>query len=637
MDERWNLNLLPPKGHKDVADFAYSLFEIAKNEKERMNKPAAFLNNYALYRGYQGRSQISGRRGFRQQQEPMTPVNLYFANVERTVSVITSRNPTGEVVDLDGSIDDAATILSTQLKKWWKDTDQQQKTRHTARMMEVYGLTSEKPYFNKAENLPDVLVNDPFGFYPAPGYFDDISTEAPFICYAYVQLISDVERQFNVPAGKIAKDDAYELMGNVREEYKSKTTSIHQSIGNYADPMTVKSFTGEQQKNVERCLVIEVWVRDSREKRTETPLDAVDENGNPLVEVKKVKAYPDGIRKITVTKSDDGYIVLDDCVNPNINPALPVEIASRTYPWGRLPCYYANSYKDLISIWGFSASEQVGDLIVKINQIITKLLSYVINVMSPPLIVQQHCGITKEMIEGSLTKAGRLILMPTVPNARIEFMQIPNLPSTFFQVLDVIVKFFDRVYQIEEADRGVNPSGVIAASAIVALQERNAIVMQTKTSAIDFIAEQRSKWAIGLWQNFGIEENSVDVGGETKIFRPVDFAGRRFNYVIESGSTTPRSSLQQMEDAKWLYINKAIGQQGLLEALRWPNWKIEIERTAETQLDQALQILIQSGLPEETAIQLKQVLIQPQGGPGNTKKPAGSQNVAPQHRTTGGM
>jgi hypothetical protein len=652
MDERWNLNLIPPKGHADVADFAYQLFEIAKNEKERLGKPASFLNNYALYRGFQGRGQQTGRKGYKQQTQNMTPINLYFANVERTVSVITSRNPTGEVVDLDGANDGSEEILSTQLKKWWKDTEQLAKTRQSARSMEVYGISAEKPFWDKDNLRPDVMVTDPFQLFPAPGYYDDLAIEAPFVCYAYVDFISEIERQFG--AKDIAADEAYDLMGSVREEYKSNVNLISHSIGNYADPMTVrKASESGVSKQVERCLVIEVWVRDSREKRQETPimatdggegfLPAVDENGNPLVEVKKVKVYPDGVRKITITKGKDGYVVLDDCANPNINWQEDTEISQTTYPWGRFPVYHVNSYRDLISIWGFSASEQVGDLIMKINQIVNKLMAYVVNVMAPPLIVQQHCGITREMIESSLQKAGRLILMPTTPNAKIEFLQIPNLPATFFQVLDLVTKFFDRIYQIEEADRGVNPTGVIAASAIVALQERNAIVMQAKTSAIDGLAEQRAKWAIGLWQNFGIEQDSVNIGGSTRQFIPSQFAGRRFNYVVESGSTTPRTSLQQQEEAKWLYMNKAIDRRDLLESLRWPNWKQIVERTAEGQLGQAMQILIEAGLPPEVGQQIYQQLMMNQGGPGdaNTKvignTPQGGQQVAQPPRPTQGV
>jgi len=90
----------------------------------------------------------------------------------------------------------------------------------------------------------------------------------------------------------------------------------------------------------------------------------------------------------------------------------------------------------------------------------------------------------------------------------------------------------------------------------------------------------------------------------------VSLAGRKYNYVVESGSTTPRTSLQLQELAFKLAEGKYIGQRGLLETLNWPNWKEEIERTAESQLDQALQILIDAGLPEENAIALKQLLLE---------------------------
>lgn len=660
MDKQWNLQKAPPPGHPDVADYGFELFEISRLEKERLKKPQDFLSNYALYRGQESKAQLSSsRRGQSRQRANLTPINLYFSNIERTVAVITARNPTGEVVDLDGINDGSETVLSLQLKKWWKDTNQLPKTRHTARSMEVYGITEEKPFWDKEKDRPDIMVTDPFAFFPAPGNWDNLAEEAPYVCYAYIDFVSKVEAEFGVTG--IAKDEAYELLGTQREDFKAPAyASQNQSLGNYTDAMNVVMPGGEGggSKTVDRTLIIEVWLRDAQTKTNITQEPILDENGMAVLDGAGMPTYEeisvtepvfsDGIRKITIAKSknadtESGYIVLDDSPNPNINPALPIEIASTTYPWGRLPAYHANSYKDLISIWGFAAAEQVGDLIVKINQIMTKLIAYVINVMAPPLIVQQHCGITRQMIESALTKGGRLILMPTTPNARIEFLQIPNLPATFFQVLDLIVKFFDRIYQIEEADRGQAPNGVIAASAIVALQERNQITMQTKTSAVEFIAEQRAKWAIGLTQNFGTKVDTVDVGGETTPFRGTDFAGRKFNYVIETGSSTPRTSLQKQETAKWLWESKAISLRGLLEAIGWENWKEEIERNGETQLDQALQILIDAGLPEESAIQLKQVLMLPQGGPGDVKRPGtttgtgGTQNVAPEQRPTGGV
>jgi hypothetical protein len=623
INNKWNLQNIPPKGHKDVGEFALLLFDIAREEKERLGKNSDFLANYALYRGKQGRQQQSSRKGYKGGNRKNTLVNLYFANIERTVSNITARNPTGEVVDLDGSNDGSETVLSMELKKWWKETDQQPKTRTSARMMEMYGITIEKPYWDKTKDRPDIMVNDPFAFFPCPGNWDNMSEDAPYICYAYVDFISNIEASFGVT--DIAPDEAYELMGAEREDYKPQGYGSQQTIGNYTDAMTVsRKDKTQSNKALQRCLVLELWIRDDRKSSVKIVETKLDEQGNPVlndngeeivIEYSEVKpVFPDGIRKITFTRSSDptnksGVIVLDDSANPNINPALPVELARTTYPWGRLPVYHANSYKDGVSVWGFAAAEQVGDLIGKFNLIIEKLVAYVINVMAPPLIIQQNCGITREMIESSFKKSGRLILMPTTPNARIEFMQIPNLPATFFQVLDLVVKFFDRVYQIEDADRGVAPTGVIAASAIVALQERNQVLMQSKTTAIDNLAEQRSRWAIGLFQNFGTAEDTVNVGGEVVPFRGVQFAGRKYNYVVEAGSTTPRTSLQLQELAMQLYGVKAIGQRGLLETLNWPNWKEELERTAESQLDQAFQLIIEAGLPEEVAIKLKEMLL----------------------------
>jgi hypothetical protein len=182
----------------------------------------------------------------------------------------------------------------------------------------------------------------------------------------------------------------------------------------------------------------------------------------------------------------------------------------------------------------------------------------------------------------------------------------------------MVISLFDRVYQIEDADRGQAPKGVIAASAIVALQERNQVLMQSKTSSIDSIAEQRSKWAIGLWQNWGTKEELIELAEEPALFVGTDFIGRNFSYVVEAGSSTPRTTLQVQEMAQALFEMQAIDRRALLEAVNYPKWQEIIERMGETELDAALQVLIDSGMPEEMAVGLKQQLMQPQGGPGDT-------------------
>jgi hypothetical protein len=156
--------------------------------------------------------------------------------------------------------------------------------------------------------------------------------------------------------------------------------------------------------------------------------------------------------------------------------------------------------------------------------------------------------------------------------------------------------------------------------------------MQTKTTAIDGLVEQRSRWAIGLWQNFGTSVDTVNVNGSTAEFQGVAYAGRKFNYVVEAGSTTPRTNLQIQEMAIGLADKGHIDRRALLEVLNFPNWKEIIERMGESQLDQALNILVQAGMPIDQAQQLKILLAQPQGGPGDTQ-----QNSQPQPGTPKGQ
>ncbi|MBA4395682.1 MAG: hypothetical protein C0407_19185, partial [Desulfobacca sp.] len=292
--------------------------------------------------------------------------------------------------------------------------------------------------------------------------------------------------------------------------------------------------------------------------------------------------------------------------------------------YDHLPFYKANSYEDTTSVWGFSAAEQVGDINLEIDRIVTRIANYVSRVTNPPLIIPKDTGITKEMIKNE----PGLILRPvsTISSQGIRYLQVPNLPSNFFEALEILVKFFDRVSAIEDADRGDVPNRVVSGAAIAALQERGAVLIRAKIRAIDYLVRQRGRCAISFYQNFGVFPELIAAQGTTTKVVGVDLAGREFNYVVESGSTVAKTSLQVQEQAMALYEKGAIDREALLENLNFPNWKEIVERVSEGQLGQAMQILIQAGLPQDMAAALYQQLSQPQGGPGNRPQDAGTDN-----------
>jgi len=624
MFKTYNIANLPPDTDKEaVGKFGQLLFEDAQREKERQGLPHKWTHAYAMYRGDHWQKGAA----FRKKSKSKVTVNLFFTNVIRTVSNITARRPVAEVVDLESGEDNADMALTARNRKWWKETKQQVKLKETALKMEKYGITVEHPVWMGKKNDCDIVVMDCFACFPAPGNWKNFDEDCPYFCKAFAENCDVLEKRYGLDPGTIKPDEVYSSMGEARSETRPVPTDTYPgsvaAAGNYTDPNMHPVVDGSTYLQ-KRALVVELWVRDPYTKTT-TSENVVGEDleGNPVIEKTTKKKYPDDIRRILFT--NQGQLVLEDTPNPNINWALPMDRVKETHAWGRFPFYKVNSYLDTTSPWGFSALDQVGDLNKKVDEIMSRLLAWVMRVMFPPLIVAKETGLTKAMINSD---PNRVYMVEKVAHVNgIRFEPVPNLPSNFIEILNLVLTFFDRIYQIEDADRGVGPRGVVAASAIVALQERNAVLIQEKIIAVDGLVENRGKWKISMDQNFGFIKEPIEVDGDRMDFRGTDLVGRKFNFVVESGSTMPRTSLQVEEQAKDLYDKGAIDRQALLEALNFPNWKKIIERAGEGQVDQALQILIAAGLDEETAYALKQYVMQPDQGPGGSKEKSGVESV----------
>jgi len=155
---------------------------------------------------------------------------------------------------------------------------------------------------------------------------------------------------------------------------------------------------------------------------------------------------------------------------------------------------------------------------------------------------------------------------------------------------------------------------VTAAAGVIALQERAEVMIQAKIRAMDKLVRERGRNVISMLQNFGTRTEVINVNDEPFVFRGVDMVGRNFSYVVESGSTVARTNLQTAEQAVQLFQMGVIDRQAVLEAVNFPGWKGIIERVSEGQVGQALQMLVQAGLPEEEARAIQNYLIEGQGG-----------------------
>ncbi len=584
----------PPKADdtEAVGKWVWIAFELSRAWRDDvLGMSDAWRENYKLFRGDHWAGNVRNPN--------QVTVNLFYANIIRTVANITARHPIAEVIDLEGGEDNQATIFTARTKKWWIDTNQQAKLRATALNSEVYGITWEKSIWNDRFKWPDVVVCDCFAMFPFPGYYENMATDCPAIFHATAMEPRIAEKKYKTK--DVEASSTYALLGGDREEIKGTSSygTNRGTIGMNEQSQISKVQSIRAGEKGENALIVEMWCRDfSTEK---------DEEGNDIA------IYPGGIRCITVT--NEGKKVLADKKNPAINFQLPKEQIEINYLYKRFPFYKANSYQDTSSIFGFSAAEQTAGLVKKIDELISRLVNYAMRSMTGILVIPPGSGVTKNHLNN---KPNLVLWMDTHEAARgVRIIPSPTPPAIIQQMTDMLIALHDRVHAIQDVDRGDTPKNITAASAIVALQERNAVLVQHKIDANDYLVQERGNYAVAQWQNHGHQMETIIADNETFTFTGIKMSAKKFNYVVESGSSMPKTSLQLQEQSEALFKAGAIDQQALLENLNFPGWRKIVERMAEDHLNQAIQVLIGAGMPEDQAQMIIELLSEDQGGPGN--------------------
>lgn len=550
--EKWSLSNLPPEGHPDVGRWFWdNCFMVSEAEKDRLNLKDRWRENHRIWRG--GAVQRSMRN------KHAVTANLIFSNVQRTVANLTAKNPSAEVVSLDGAYqvdeygqplldergqpipDDSDKKITVRIKDWWNTTEQINVLVDSALNMEIYGTTIEKAVLDPVSGECSVVVVDPYSYIIAPGNWAT-PDDSPYVGMASAIRPDAVESMFGLEPGTVTPSEVYAILGEEREDNRPNIIPTMQASASLYGGKTMH--TRQNQRGCEdRALVVELFVRDNSME------DVVGPDGFPVIDelggVQQRKKYPGGIRMVTL--ANDGELVLADMPNPNVNPEIAREDQVNTYLFDHYPYSVGVSYRDPSSPWGFAAAEQVGDLAEKVSELLSRMYRYLARVMLPPLVLPQDTGLTEDDIDN---KPG-LILTPVSgqSGAHIRYVDVPGLPSDTVRLFDMLIGVFDRVYQIEDADRGDTPNRVVAASAIVALQERNQVLMRHKIRQVDYLIRQRGRCAISFFQNFGVTTDSIKVDDAVDGIRGVDFIKRKFQYVVESGSTITQTSLQVQEQA----------------------------------------------------------------------------------------
>ena len=610
--KEFTLAKMPQKDSPEVGKFFGELYEKAVVERDRLGMPTRWMANYVL-----SRAKTMNVSRIREMMlggySASLSLGMIGANIERTVANITARSPMASVQSTDG--EEAMSAAVSAMVDHWNNAEEQELTLGlSVKIMETYGTVIEKAVLNTVTGKMSPVPLDITAFLPCPGKFHDIQ-KMPYCCHHYIADIDVLESMHPHAEGLLTETGGLsELLLTEREDAVIHDNQRGGGMSNLAatsgySPNHYSSGRNSDPGMDNKCLVVEVWVRDRAVKKE--PMA----DGSGTVDI---PVYPGGVRMVKLAKTSvaGAYFVLYDGPNPNVNWGLTPDQVSKTFLSNRYPFYVARSYTDTEMFWGYSQAETTGDIAQAIDELWRMVIKYLKLSLLPPVIIPKDTGIDKSQF----AYIERLVLQPnsTQTSQGIRFLEMPVPPAWLFQAIDILVRFFDRTSQIEDVDRGDAPSGIVAASAIQMLQERAAVLMRAKIRAVDSLVRNRGRCFISFLQNFHTEPEVVNVSGTGMPVAGIEFLAAEFAYVVESGSTVIKTEAEERQQAVELFQVGAIDQVALLEAVKFRGWRQIVERMAEAgPLEQAMQILIQAGLPEEIVQQLYEFAMQNQGGPGN--------------------
>lgn len=610
----------PQTGDPKLGQWIFSKFKIAKNEKDRLNMHAKWLRNYELKRGRHWRN--------KDKKYPLVPINIFYSAIRHSVALLTDNKPKFDIIPHDEKAETMAPIINTAAATWYKRTKQQLKLTSICNISETYGTAIREVVFDPSLEAgigdTDTVTWDAFAFYPWPGILE--IQDMPFFFTVKIMELADIIRLYPEQGMKVEADKEYSsYLGKDREEVKAGSLAKYGSTSGNLPTNYVEAGAGFKEGGLERAMVITAWLKDYttvKEIKQQPIVDTItgqpilDEIGNPVmenIETEKFK-YPGNIRRIRFV--NQGRIVLEDTSNPSINPNIPEEKARNTFLWDKYPFTKMDSNTDEANFWGYSVIEQIEILGMEINKKISQIAAYIDKTVRPPLILPKTCGIDDNEISNLPGQRWRPI--NHVVAAAIRYMQVPPLPSDFYNYLNLLMKLIDIITGITDVTEGRKPAGVQAASAIVALQEKAETIFREKIRNLDVLNEQTGMMWISMMQNWYTETRTLQLSGKLveQYGQFTDYTGSQvegeFSFEVVSGSTMPKSLWVRKQDMIQLLQYGAIDQEAILDEFDIPRKEEILRRMQLGVVGQALQKLQIAGLPPQVLQTIGAILSMPE-------------------------
>ena len=488
--------------------------------------------------------------------------NLVFSTIEAIRPIMTDNNPTFIAVPTSPEGQEFSTDVQMALDFEWEREKLATKLPAQLIPMLVYGTAVWFVQWNGKEgeygNI-NIKPIDPFNIFPDP--LAENIDNSEYIVYA-----------------------TYKNANQLKQMFPNKASAIEGSRINMSELVANRDENDSQEEN--QVLVLEMWCRD---------WTTMDEN----VKDEQVLKYPKGR---VITCLPELGIILDDKKNP--------------YKDGKFPFVLMKNYDVPFKFWGVGEVEQILSPQIYINELTNQIIDNAKSTANMQWIIDKNSGIG----QGKLTNRPGLVIRKN-PGSEVRRDTPPPMPTYVRETIDVMKADIQDISGVLDSLKGEKQTGVVAASAILALQEASQSRIRLKIKITESNLSELANMVYSRMQQFWKLDRWVritDIEGNP-LFREI---GQRvlqndYDLKVQAGSTMPVNKNAMMDLMIRLAQTNAedglpvVDRKAILEYLPVGDKKAITERFSELQAKQEQQQLEQQ--QAEQQLQQQQLAQQQQG------------------------
>ena len=488
--------------------------------------------------------------------------NLVFSTIEAIRPIMTDNNPKFIAVPTSPEGQEFSTDVQMALDFEWEREKLATKLPAQLIPMLVYGTAVWFVQWNGKEgeygNI-NIKPIDPFNIFPDP--LAENIDNSEYIVYA-----------------------TYKNANQLKQMFPNKASAIEGSRINMSELVANRDENDSQEEN--QVLVLEMWCRD---------WTTMDEN----VKDEQVLKYPKGR---VITCLPELGIILDDKKNP--------------YKDGKFPFVLMKNYDVPFKFWGVGEVEQILSPQIYINELTNQIIDNAKSTANMQWIIDKNSGIG----QGKLTNRPGLVIRKN-PGSEVRRDTPPPMPTYVRETIDVMKADIQDISGVLDSLKGEKQTGVVAASAILALQEASQSRIRLKIKIMESNLSELANMVYSRMQQFWKLDRWVritDIEGNP-LFREI---GQRvlqndYDLKVQAGSTMPVNKNAMMDLMIRLAQTNAedglpvVDRKAILEYLPVGDKKAITERFSELQAKQEQQQLEQQ--QAEQQLQQQQLDQQQQG------------------------